>query len=280
MPEHLPDEPGPSPESFGGLYKLLTASATYRRIMTEVFGESLALQLSIVAPADVRLLAARAGLEAGQRVADFCCGLGGPTLLIAAEYGCQVFAVDWSSQATASCWRSAVAAGLQDTVRPVVADISRPPFAEGSLDAIVSIDGFYFGVDLPALYARVFRLLRPGGYFAFYFDVPSQAVVEASSPTRRAHRESHRIDHLAVLAGAGFINARAEDRTAAQTLHLGRMLTSYKTHFQRLRAEIGPQLAIDLRDEISQTLQMTQQGLWPRYLFSARKPDDRPARRR
>jgi ubiquinone/menaquinone biosynthesis C-methylase UbiE len=274
------EEAPPSAASFDYLYKQLAPSRVYRKILTEALGDVYGGQLSIAAPADVRMLAARAGLEAGQRVADFCCGLGGPTLLLAAEYGCQMVAVDWSRQALMSCRGSAAAAGLGEWLALVVADIRCPPFADNSFDAIVGIDGFYFGVDLPALYMEMARVLRPGGRVAFYFDVPSQVVVDASPPERRGHRESHRIDHLAALATAGFIHARAEDRTAAQELLLSRMLEVIGQHFSYLRAEIGATLAVDLRDEIRQTLEMTRAGHWPRFLFSARKPDTTPARRR
>jgi SAM-dependent methyltransferase len=263
---------GPSAHTFGELYEQLGASATYQRMMAEVFGEGYAAQLSIAAPADVRMLATRAGVKPGMRVADLCCGLGGPSLLIAKEFGCTVVAVDWSRQAVASCRRSAETAGLGAALRCVTADVGQAPFADGAFDAVISIDGFYFGVDLPALYADVFRMLRPGGSFAFYFDVPSQEVVDASPPDRRAHRESHRIDHPAALTAAGFVDAWSEDRTGAQQLLFERMADTYSHHYPALEAEIGPELAADLRDEVVETLHMTANGLWPRYLFSARKP--------
>ena len=272
MTEQLPAEPPPSPESFGDLYQLLAESKIYRRITAEVFGEGYGGQLSIAGPADVRLLATRAALAPGQWVADFCCGMGGPTLLIAAEYGCNMVGVDWSWEALEICRRTAEAGELSHRLRYVAADISRPLFAANSLHAVVSIDGFYFGVDLAALYADVYRMLRPGGSFAFYFDVPSQEVVDASPPDRRAHRESHRIDHPAALTAAGFVDAWAEDRTGTQQLLFERMADTYSRHYPALEAEIGPDLASDLRGEVMQTLNLTASGLWPRFLFSARKP--------
>jgi ubiquinone/menaquinone biosynthesis C-methylase UbiE len=280
MTEQLPAEPPPSPESFGELYNLLAESKIYQRITAEVFGEGYGGQLSIAGPADVRLLATRAALAPGQWVADFCSGMGGPTLLIAAEYGCNMLAVDWSLDALEICRRTAQATELGHRLRYVAGDISRPLFAANSLHAVVSVDGFYFGVDLPWLYREVFRILRPGGRFAFYFNVPTQEVVDASSPERRAHRESHRIDHLSELAAAGFINARREERTFAEQQILARMAEVYETHFEALASEVGHDLATELRDEIVQTLHRAEHGYWPRYLFSARKPGDRPARRR
>jgi ubiquinone/menaquinone biosynthesis C-methylase UbiE len=270
----LPEEPPPSPESFGSLYKLLGDSPVYQQIMVSVYGEGYGRQLSVAGPAEVRLLAARAGLAPSQRVADLGCGMGAPTVQMAAEYGCQVIAVDWSRRAIDICRRSAQDAGVAHRLRFVVGDLGTSLFAGDSFHAVVSVDGFSFGVDLPALYAEVFRVLRPGGRFAFYFNVPTQEVVDASPPQRREHRESHRIDHLAALNAAGFIYTRAEDRTFAELLH------AYTTHFEGLQREIGLELATGLRDEIEGTLHVTEHGLWPRYLFSARKPETRPARRR
>ncbi len=263
---------GPSPASFGTLYKLLGASPAYGQLMADVFGPGYAAQLSTAGPPDVRLLARRAGITAGTWVVDLGCGLGGPSLLLAAEYGCTVVALDWSRQAVESCRRSAAAAGLTGALHPIVADLAHAPFAAGAFDAVISIDGFYFGADLLALYAGVWRMLRPGGGFAFYFNVPSQAVVDASPLNRRAHRHSHRIDHPAALTAAGFTEAHTEDRTGVQQLLLERMLAAYKRHTPALEAELGADVVATLRDEVQETLDVTAAGLWPRYLFSARKP--------
>jgi ubiquinone/menaquinone biosynthesis C-methylase UbiE len=260
----LPEEPPPSPESFGDLYKLLGSSPTYRQILADVHGQIYGLQLSVAGPMEVRLLANRAGLAPGQRVADLACGMGGSTVHLAAEYGCAMIAVDWSRQALALCRQSAAAVGVAEHMRFLVGDITRPVFADEALHAVVSIDGFYFGVDLPWLYREVFRILRPGGRFAFYFNIPSQAVVDASSASRRAHRESHRIDHQAVLHQAGFVQVRAEERTFNEQRLLNRFLAAYTTRFDALSAEIGADLATDLREEIAQTLVMTEHGQWPR----------------
>ncbi len=280
MTTEVPAAAGPSPESFGALYRLLGTSEAYRRIMREAHGEVYGPQLSVAGPAEVRLLAARAGLAPGQYVADLCAGMGGPTIQLAAEYGCHMVAVDWSRQAITIARETAGAAGLTGHMSFVVGDITRPLFSAGAFQAIVSIDGFYFGVDLPWLYHEVFRILRPGGRFAFYFNVPSAAVVAASSPERRGHRASQRIDHAAALMAAGFVNVRVEERTFNEQRLLARLLTAYNRHLDALAAEIGADEARELRDEIASTLEMTENGQWPRFLFSARKPPERPARRR
>ena len=189
-------------------------------------------------PADVRLLAARAGLAAGQRVADLCCGMGGPTVQMATEYGCQMIAVDWSRQAVDLAVAPRRRGPLAHRLRFCVGDVGTPPFADGVLHAVVSVDGFYFGVDLPALYAEVFRVLRPGGRFAFYFNVPTQEVVDASppsgAPTARATAST--ISRRCNAAGSSMPAPRTARRERSL---LTPLLQAYTSTSSGLRAEIG-----------------------------------------
>src|SRR5438105_9613583 len=126
MTERLPEEPPPSPESFGTIYKLLAGSEVYRQISAEVCGPDYGTLGAFAPPADVRVLGVRAALAPGQWVADLGSGMGGPTLLLAREHGCYMVAVDWSRQAMQICRRSAEAAGLAGRMRYVAGDFSRP----------------------------------------------------------------------------------------------------------------------------------------------------------
>lgn len=110
-------------------------------------------------------LAPALGLDAlppGARVLDLGCGRAMTSVFLAREYGLQVTAADLWVEPGENAVRLAEA-GVADRVLPVRAEAHDLPFAEGTFDAIVSIDAYqYFGTDdlyLPSLT----RLLKPGG---------------------------------------------------------------------------------------------------------------------
>jgi cyclopropane fatty-acyl-phospholipid synthase-like methyltransferase len=96
------------------------------------------------------------------RVLDLGCGRAMTSVFLAREYDVQVTAADLWVTPDENAKRIAEA-GFADRVLPVHAEAHDLPFAEGSFDAIVSIDAYqYFGTNdlyLPTLS----RLLKPGG---------------------------------------------------------------------------------------------------------------------
>ncbi|MDN0199598.1 methyltransferase domain-containing protein [Streptomyces sp. S.PNR 29] len=110
-------------------------------------------------------LAPALGLDALRpcaRVLDLGCGRALTSVFLAREYDVQVTAADLWVEADENARRVAEA-GFADRVLPVRTEAHDLPFAEGSFDAIVSVDAYqYFGTDdlyLPTLT----RLLKPGG---------------------------------------------------------------------------------------------------------------------
>ncbi|MFI0167067.1 SAM-dependent methyltransferase [Streptomyces sp. NPDC017082] len=103
-----------------------------------------------------------ADLPPDARVLDLGCGRAMTSVFLAREYGVQVVAADLWITPDENAVRLAEA-GVADRVLPVSAEAHDLPFAEGSFDAIVSVDAYqYFGTDdlyLPTLT----RLLKPGG---------------------------------------------------------------------------------------------------------------------
>lgn len=96
------------------------------------------------------------------RVLDLGCGRAMTSVFLAREYDVQVTAADLWVKPDENAKRIAEA-GFADRVLPVHTEAHDLPFAEGSFDAIVSIDAYqYFGTNdlyLPTLT----RLLKPGG---------------------------------------------------------------------------------------------------------------------
>lgn len=104
---------------------------------------------------------------AGLHVLDIGCGTGGITLSLAADYGAaKVIGVDVEDPVLATANRRAAAKGLTDRVEFVKVTAGPLPFGDGEFDLVFSKDAMIHIPDKEALFADVFRLLKPGGRFA------------------------------------------------------------------------------------------------------------------
>jgi len=101
-------------------------------------------------------------LRSGMRVLDMGCGKAMSSIFLAKEYGVHVWANDLWIKPTEN-WQRICEAGVQDRVFPIHAEARSLPYAEGSFDAIVCVDSyFYYGTD--DLYLKYFvNFVRPGG---------------------------------------------------------------------------------------------------------------------
>jgi SAM-dependent methyltransferase len=109
----------------------------------------------------------RLGLTAGARVLDLCCGTGASVFPAAERVGPggHVIGVDLTEALLERGRKRAAAAGLTN-VEFRAADVEALSFEPASFDAIVSVFGFFFLTDMPAMLARAWTWLRPGGVIA------------------------------------------------------------------------------------------------------------------
>ena len=84
------------------------------------------------------ILAARAEIKAGSRVADFCAGLGGPARYLAHKYGADVTRIDLTPARAAGAEQLTRLVGLQDKVRVLQGDVMRVPLPDAGMDALIS----------------------------------------------------------------------------------------------------------------------------------------------
>jgi arsenite methyltransferase len=97
-------------------------------------------------------------------VLDLGCGAGTDTLVAAHMVGRtgSVIGIDMTPQMAAKARRSAAEMGAQN-VTIVDGDAEQRPFAGSSFDAVISTGVIDLIPDKDAVFAELFRVLRPGG---------------------------------------------------------------------------------------------------------------------
>ncbi|TIP35300.1 MAG: methyltransferase domain-containing protein, partial [Mesorhizobium sp.] len=103
----------------------------------------------------------------GKTILDIGCGAGGITLHLAAVHrAAKVTGFDVEKPVIETARRRAIRQGLEDRVSFVQAPPGPLPFTEASFDVVFSKDALLHVPDKDALFAEIFRVLRPGGVFA------------------------------------------------------------------------------------------------------------------
>ena len=164
-------------------------------------------------------MAERLGLDATMRVLDVGSGIGGPSRLLAAEYGCRVTGIDLTKEYCRAAAAIASWIGLDDLVEYRQGDALDLPFEDNVFDVAWTQHVAMNVADKAAMYREVRRVLRSGGAFAIY-DVLEGAGGDVLYPAPWARDAS--ISFL-VTAGelrelvtdAGFRIASWRDTTAA-----------------------------------------------------------------
>jgi arsenite methyltransferase len=141
------------------------------RAIAEAFGYSAEELASIPAEANLGLSCgnptAFARLRPGETVVDLGCGAGLDVLLAAPKVGPtgKAIGIDMTGEMIERARRNAARQGLR-SVEFHLATIDQLPLPESSVDCIVSNCVINLAPDKPAVFAEMFRVLKPGGRVA------------------------------------------------------------------------------------------------------------------
>jgi SAM-dependent methyltransferase len=121
-------------------------------------------QESFMRASDIRHLAQQARMGPDLSVLDVCCGVGGPGLLIASEFGCAYHGVDASESAVRIARERAGNLSCRFDVARV------PPFPSNRYDVALLLETLLAFPDKPALLRHVCAALPVGGRFVFSLE--------------------------------------------------------------------------------------------------------------
>lgn len=155
-------------------------------------------------------------LQAGVRVLDVGCGLGGAAFYMAEHFAAQVDGLDLSLNMLAFAQERSASLGLSERVHLIHGDILQFQPAE-PYERIYSRDVFLHIHDKTHLFATLYRCLQSGGKLLFtdYCCGEGEKSEEfADYIQQRQYALCSVAEYGSLLQQAGFINVKAEDRTA------------------------------------------------------------------
>lgn len=213
-----------------------------------------------------------AGISDGDKVLDIACGYGG-TLRRLARLGCRVKGVDISESCVDRARIINSETGLTDRIEVAAGDFHSIDSEPDTWDAVICQESIIHSNDRPTVFTEAFRVLLPGGVFA-YSDILTGEEADLSMVEAAFAR-------LGVSAGATISDYQEMARAAGfEISHVEERLGDIKTHYDKLAAELtGPVIGLDADTlaSIAKSISRWQAACAKGYItwacFVARKPD-------
>jgi SAM-dependent methyltransferase len=118
-----------------------------------------------------------AQIRAEDRVLDIGAGLAGPARMLASAPGCRVDCLELSADFCAGARLLNRLTGLQDRIEVHQGSALAPPFPDDSFDVVWMQNVGMNIEDKPKLYDEIYRVLKPGGRYAFQEIVAGNAAM-------------------------------------------------------------------------------------------------------
>ena len=107
-------------------------------------------------------------LKPGMRVLDVGCGVGGPQRSLAGKFGASIVGLNISAYQLDKCVKYNREAGLEHLCSVLRGDFMNIPAKDESFDAACQVEALAHAPYMTAVYAEIFRVLRPGALFGGY----------------------------------------------------------------------------------------------------------------
>ncbi|MBG0818119.1 class I SAM-dependent methyltransferase [Planomonospora sp. ID82291] len=168
------------------------------------------------------VLAADAGIDGSSYVLDVGCGCGNFMIHLARRFGCRGEGLDLSEERIAFAREKLAEEDRRDPLDVVFrhGSATRMPYADDTFTHVVSQDALCLVPDKPRSHSEAYRVLRPGGVFAFSdFLQPKKEIGE------RARR--HVYDRVKWNGGYSLVGYQSALEEAGFEIVLARNLESH-----------------------------------------------------
>jgi ubiquinone/menaquinone biosynthesis C-methylase UbiE len=152
---------------------------------------------------------AKLDLDAGSRVLDIGCGIGGAARYIATQVGCRITGIDLTPEFIEVARRLTELTGLDGKIVFECASALDMPFEDGAFDAAITLHVAMNIRERAALYGEIARVMKPGATLCVY-DVMKTGEGDIAFPVPWA--ETPATSHLTTAEEMrGFLDAAGFD---------------------------------------------------------------------
>lgn len=130
-------------------------------------------------------IALQLGLKKGMKVLDVGCGIGGPLREIAKFSSAEITGLNNNAYQISRGKELISLAGLSEQCNFVEGDFMNMPFPDNTFDAAYAIEATIHAPDALGAYREIYRVLKPGQYFA----LDELCLTDKFDPNNTKHRD-------------------------------------------------------------------------------------------
>ncbi len=231
-----------------------------------------------------RVLADTVGLQAGEKVLDAGCGIGGSSMWLARNRGVEAVGITLVPSQVRRATEEAESRGLGERVRFAVADYTDTKLPDASFDVVWALESLCHAPQKRAFYQEAARVLRPGGrvVVADYMRT-KRGLSDADEGIVREWLDGWEIpdidtqaEHVAAASAAGLAHVRVDDHTEAARPSLRRAHDRARFAHPLLTAchMLGVRNSIQHRNAVAiqRQYQALLRGTWFYAVLTSTKP--------